>query len=96
MFEKILVPISSEYYSKDVIKITIFLAKIFNSTVHILNILEENPLQQMEQCSDSHLTYHERKETHQDLIHKQKQTADTIILNDIQRQFLGKIGRAHV
>jgi len=90
MFKKILVPISSEYYSKDVIKRTIFLAKIFNSTVHILNILEENPLQQMEQCSDSHLTYHDRKETHQDLIHKQKQTADIIILNDIQGQFQGK------
>ena len=90
MFEKILVPISSEYYSKDVIKRSIFIAKIFNSTVHILNILEENPLQQMEQCSDSHLTYHDRKETHQDLIYKQKQTADTIILNDIQQQFLGK------
>ena len=89
MFEKILVPISSEYYSKDVIKRSIFIAKTFNSTVHILNILEENPLQQMEKCSDAHLTYHDRKETHQDLLYKQKQTADTIVLNDIQQQFTG-------
>ena len=89
MFEKILVPISSEYYSKDVIKRSIFLAKTFNSTVHILNILEENPLQQMEKCSDAHLTYHDRKETHKDLLYKQKQTADTIVLNDIQKQFIG-------
>jgi len=89
MFEKILVPISSEYYSKEVIKRSVFLAKTFNSTVHILNILEENPLQQMEKCSDAHLTYHDRKETHQDLLYKQKQTADTIVLNDIQKQFKG-------
>ncbi len=87
MFEKILVPVSSEFYSKDVIRRSIFLADTFNGTVHFLYIIEEEPLQQMEQRSDTHRTHYDRTETHHDLVTRQQQTADTIVFEDAKNLF---------
>jgi len=87
MFQKILVPVSSEFYSKDVIKRSIFLAKTFNGIVHLLYIIEEEPFQQMEQRSDTHRTHYDRTETHHDLVSRHKQTADNIVFEDAQIMF---------
>jgi len=90
MFKKILVPVSSEYYSKEVINRSIFIAETFNSTVHILFIIEDTPLQQMEKSSDAHLTHYDRTETHQDLLYKQRKTADNILFEYANQIFKQK------
>ena len=90
MFKNIIVPISSEFYSKKVIKRSLFLAERFHSTVHILYIIEENSMQQMNKFSDTHLTHYNRTETHHALLQKQRQTADTIILDELKPIFKQK------
>ena len=90
MFKHILVPISSEFYSKTVIHRSIFLAETFQSTVHIMYILEDNPIQQMEKLIDTHLTHYNRNETHQELIEKQQSTLETIIRDEVQPLFKKK------
>ena len=87
MFQKILVPVSSEYYSKDVIKRSIYLAETFKGTVHLLYIIEEQPLQQMEHRSDTHRTHYDQTETHRDIITSYQQTADDIVFEDAQTMF---------
>ena len=84
MFKNILVPISSEYYSKDVIKRSILLAETYKATVHVLYIIEEKPLTEMEHLTDTHITHYNRTETHQDLVNRQKQTADDLIFQEAQ------------
>lgn len=86
MFENILVPISSEFYSKDVIKRSILLAGTFSGTVHLLYIIEEKPLDEMERRTDTHLTHYNRTETQQDVLNQQRQTADDLIFQDAQQQ----------
>ena len=87
MFKNILVPVSSEHYSKKVIERSIFIAETFQSNVHILYIIEETPHHQMEKYSDAHLTYHDRTETHQDLLKKQRKTADDILFKYAEQIF---------
>lgn len=87
MFKNILVPVSSEHYSKKVIKRSIQLAETFNSEVHIIYIIEETPHHQMEKYSDAHLTYHDRKETHHDLLKKQRKTANDILFKYAEQIF---------
>lgn len=84
MFKNILVPISSEYYSKDVIKRSILLAETYKAKVHVLYIIEEKPLTEMEHLTDTHITHYNRTETHQDLLNQQRQTADDLIFQDAQ------------
>ena len=90
MFKKILVPVSSEFYSNEVINRSIFLAEIFNSTVHILFIIEDTPLQQMEKSSDAHLTHYDRTETHHELLYTQRKTADHILFDHAKHIFKQK------
>jgi nucleotide-binding universal stress UspA family protein len=86
MFKNILVPISSEFYSKDVIKRSILLAGTYSSTVHLLYIIEKKPLDEMELRTDTHLTHYDRTETHQDVLNQQRQTADDLIFEDAQHR----------
>jgi K+-sensing histidine kinase KdpD len=90
MFKNIIVPISSEFYSNKVIKRSLFLAETFQSTIHILYVIEENSLKQMNKFSDTHLTHYNRTETHQALLQNQRQTADTIIQDELQPMFKQK------
>ena len=86
MFQNILVPISSEFYSKDVIKRSIFLAETFNGKVHLLYIIEKKPLDEMERRTDTHLTHYDRTETHNDVLNQQRQTADDLVFEDAQQR----------
>ena len=86
MFQNILVPISSEFYSVDVIKRSISLAETFGGTVHLLYIIEEKPLSEMEIRTDTHRTHYNRTETQQDVLNQQRQTADDLIFQDAQHR----------
>ncbi len=87
MFKKILVPVSSEFYSKDVLKRCIFLADTFKSTVHLIYIIEEKTLYQASRRSDAHRTHYDRTETEHDIMDKQMQAADDIVFEDAKMLF---------
>jgi len=87
MFKKILVPVSSEFYSKDVLKRCIFLAEKYKSTVDLVYIIEEKTLNQTKKRSDAHRTYHDIIETERDIMSKQRQTADDIVFEDSESLF---------
>jgi nucleotide-binding universal stress UspA family protein len=87
MFKKILVPVSSEFYSKDVLKRCVFLAEIYKSTVDLVYIIEEKTLNQTKKRSDAHRTYHDIIETERDIMSKQRQTADDIVFEDSESLF---------
>jgi hypothetical protein len=82
MFENILIPISSEFYSKEVLKRSVFLAKNFNSRINLIYIIEEKTLNQTDKQSDSYRTPYEITETKNEIRLKQKQTADKIVFED--------------
>jgi len=82
MFKNILIPISSEYYSKDVLTRGAFFAKHFNSEINLVYIIEEKTLDQTDKRSDSYRTSQEIAETKNEIIKKQKQAADSIIFTD--------------
>lgn len=82
MFKNILVPISSEYYSKEVLERTAFLAEKFKSTINLIYIIEEKVLNQTDKLSNGYRTPDEIEETKKDIIREQKLTADNIVFND--------------
>ncbi len=82
MFKNILVPISSEYYSKEVLERTAFLAEKFNSTINLIYIIEEKVLNQTDKLSNAYRTPHEIAETKKDIIREHKLAADNIVFDD--------------
>jgi nucleotide-binding universal stress UspA family protein len=82
MFENILIPVSSEFYSKKIFERGVFLAEKFNSTINLVYIIEEKTLHQTDKISDSFRTHYNRLETSNDIIRKNKLRVDNIILND--------------
>jgi len=87
LFKKILVIVSSEFYSKDVINRSMYLASKLNANVHLLYIIEEKPLIELEWQSGLHRTYYDNKEIQQEVIDKQRQTADNIIIQEIKHRY---------
>ncbi len=82
MFKNILIPISSEFYSKKVIERSAFLAQKFNSNIDLLYIIEEKTISQADKLSDSYRTSHEKSETKKDIIKTKVRSADNIIFDD--------------
>jgi nucleotide-binding universal stress UspA family protein len=82
MFKNILIPISSEYYSKNVLTRGAFFTKHFNSKINLMYIIEEKTLNQTDKRLDSYRTSHEIAETKNEIIQKQMQAADRIIFDD--------------
>jgi hypothetical protein len=90
MFKNILIPISSEYYSKEVLERSVFLAEKFKSTINLIYIIEEKTLNQTDKKSDSYRTPYEIAETKNEIRQKQKQTADQIVFEDAKYYFKDK------
>ena len=82
MFENILIPVSSEFYSKKILERSVFLAERFKSTINLVYIIEEKTLHQTDKISDSFRTHYNRLETSNDIINKSRLRVDNIILND--------------
>ena len=87
MFENILIPISSEFYSKDVLKRSVFLSKKFGSKINLVYIIEEKTLDQADRISDAYRTQYERNEMKHEIIKTQKLAADSIVFNDAKFYF---------
>lgn len=87
MFKNILIPISSEFYSKEVLERSVFLAEKFKSTINLVYIIEEKTLNQTDRLSDAYRTHYERAETKNEIVRKHKLTADNIVFNDAKFYF---------
>jgi len=81
LFQNILIPVSSEHYSKQIVYRSIQLAEYFKSTVTLLYIIEERTMDQTEMLTDSYRTYYDRKETQEDFMKKQQLTATQVIFD---------------
>ena len=82
MFKNILVPISSEYYSKEVLESTAFIAEKFKSKINLIYIIEEKVLNQTDKLSNGYRTFEEIEETKKDIIREQRLAADNIVFDD--------------
>ena len=82
MFKNILIPVSSEFYSKKILERAAFLAKKFKSHIKIIYIIEEKTLNQTDKQSDAFRTHYEMEDTKKQIIGKQKLAADNIIFQD--------------
>jgi len=87
VFKNILIPISSEFYVKEVLEQGAFVAEHFESKVTIVYIIEEKTLSQTEKRTDTFRTRVEREETKKVIISNQRQTADTIVFADATFSF---------
>ena len=82
MFKNILIPVSSEFYTKKILERGVFLAEKFQSTIDLVYIIEEKTLDQTDKLSDAFRTHYEREDTKKDIIGKQKLKADSIVFKD--------------
>jgi len=87
LFKNILIPISSEYYSKKVLLRGVFLSKKFESTINLVYIIEEKKFHHADKLVDSYRTATEKEETKKQIINTQRQAADTIIFEDAKQMF---------
>jgi hypothetical protein len=87
MFKNILVPISSEYYSKEVLERTAVLAEKFKSKINLIYIIEGKVLNQTDKLSNGYRTPDEIAETKKAIIRGQKNTADNIVFEDAKYYF---------
>jgi nucleotide-binding universal stress UspA family protein len=90
MFKNILIPISSEFYQKDVLRKGAFLAEKFNSKITLLYIIEEKTLNQTDKLTDVYRTTHEIAETKDVIIRKYIESADKIVFDDAKLYFKKK------
>ncbi len=90
MFENILIPISSEFYKKDIFSTGAFLANTFNSKINLIYIIEEKTLNQTDKLSDAYRTPKERGDTKKEIIRKYIQSADKIIFDEAKYYFKNK------
>jgi len=90
MFENILIPISSEFYPKQILKRSSVLAKKFNSKLTFLYIIEDKALEKTDQLVDSYLSDYEITQTKKQIIKAKKIAADEIVFNDAKEFFKDK------
>jgi len=84
MFKNILIPISSEFYSKEVLERGLHLAEKFNASIDLLYIIEEKTLNQAYRLSNTYRTHYDRRETKKEIIREQTLAADKIIFNEAE------------
>jgi len=87
MFNNIIIPISSEYYSKHVFPRAAQFVDMFNSKITLLYIIEEKTLNQTNKGIDSYRTHHDIEHTDKEIIQTYVSTADQIIFDDARHFF---------
>jgi nucleotide-binding universal stress UspA family protein len=87
MFKNILIPISSEFYTKEVLERSANLAEKFGSMITLIYIIEEKTLNQTDKVADGYLPHAARVETKRAIIKEQKHTADAIVFKDAKLYF---------
>jgi len=87
MFKNILIPISSEFYSKDVLQRSVLLTEKFKSTITLIYIIEEKTLEQTDKITDGFITHYGMTETRKKIIQEQTRAADEIVFDDAKLLF---------
>jgi len=87
MFKRILIPISSEYYPKEVIMQGVFLAEKLQGSVTLLYIIEEKTLNQADKSSDIYRTSYERSVSKHEIIKEHMQAADSVVFEEARHFF---------
>ena len=87
MFEKILLPISSEFYPRNAMRRGVFLAEKFGSSIKILYIIEEKTLEKADRISDIYRTQYEKEETESNMEQEYLSVADRIVFEDAKKFF---------
>ncbi len=87
MFENVLIPISSEFFKKEIFKTAEILVKNFHSKIKILFIIEEKTLDQANKLSDSYRTYYNIEETKKEVIGEHIKKANEIIFEEAELFF---------
>ncbi len=90
MFKNVIIPISSEFYNKQVLQRGVFLAEKYKSTINLIYIIEEKTLNQTDRRSNSYRTLYEIAETKNEIVRKQKLAAYNIIFDDAKYFFKNK------
>ena len=90
MFKNVLVPISSEFYNKEILRRAVFLADKFKSKITLIYILEKKTLDQAYKISEVYLSDFEMSETKKQMIKEKVKTADKIIFDGAKTYFKGK------
>jgi nucleotide-binding universal stress UspA family protein len=90
MFKNILIPMSSEFYDKEILERSFILAEKFNSKVKLLYIIEEKTLNQTDKMQDPYRTPQDKAETKKEILAKQKQAASSIVFHDADYIFKNK------
>ena len=90
MFKERLIPVSSEYYSKKVFERSVLLAERFQSTIHLVYIIEKKTLDQTDKLTDSFRTCFDIDETKKGIIREYKKKADSLIFADAQLLYTQK------
>jgi nucleotide-binding universal stress UspA family protein len=90
MFKNILLPFSSEFYPEQILDRSVFFARIFESKIHLLYIIEEKTLYKADKIIDSYLSTYYINETKNQIIQKHRKTADNIIFEDAKITFQNK------
>ena len=90
IFERILVPISSEYFPVNAVKRAGELSEIFESTVEIVYIIEEKTLKKIDEVAESVNTVYERDELKKELAEKGNFMAHSVIFEEVDKFFKEK------
>lgn len=90
IFNHILIPISSEFYSKKVIKRAVFLYGKFQCNITVLFIIEKKTLLQTNKLSDSYMTSFSKTETNHDIVTKSRLKGDKVVLDNVKNTFRNK------
>lgn len=85
MFKNILIPISSEFYPKNVLERAIYLAEKLQSKLTIIYIIEEKTITQAIKLIKTYRTPQELTEIKKEIIKQHKQTAARIVFNDLKQ-----------
>jgi nucleotide-binding universal stress UspA family protein len=90
LFKDILLPVSSEFYVKEVLERSAIFAQKYKSTIHLIYIIEEKTLNQTNKMSDAYRTQYDIAQTKKEIIREQVQTADNIVFDDADFFFKNK------
>ena len=90
MFKNVLVPISSEFYNKEVLRRAVFLADKFKSSITLIYIIEKKAMDQADKVSEGYLSDFEMSETKKQMMKEQVKTAGSIIFDDAKNYFKEK------
>ena len=86
-FNKILIPISSEFYRRNIFSTALLLAEKFHSTITLMYIIEEKTLNTADRLSDVYRTPHDIEQTKRAMIRGSTTKAAKLVFSESRQVF---------